>query len=269
MTTYHKYQLYEASVQDPKKDVRLFSRFFKDITGRTALSYREDFCGTFIHSVEWVKLSNQHLAWALDKSKEPLNFGKKYHYENLKEQQKKNITICHQDVLKGISRKVDLITATNFSYFIFKKRETMKLYFKAVYDGLTKRGLFLLDILGGTEMQGKSLDRHTIRDVKTIPAFDYFWEQKFFDPISYESTFAIHFRPPGRKRLIRNAFTYDWRLWTIAEIKELLAEVGFSDIRIYWEGSTRKGEGNGIFTLKRSAENSEVWIAYIAALRAK
>ena len=58
----------------------------------------------------------------------------------------------------------------------------------------------------------------------------------------------IHFSfPDGSK--IKKAFTYDWRLWTLPEIRELLLEAGFQRATVYWEGTNEETEeGDGEFT---------------------
>jgi hypothetical protein len=34
---------------------------------------------------------------------------------------------------------------------------------------------------------------------------------------------------------MQDAFTYDWRIWSIPEVRDALMEVGFQDVRVYWE----------------------------------
>jgi hypothetical protein len=46
---------------------------------------------------------------------------------------------------------------------------------------------------------------------------------------------------------MNKAFTYDWRLWTPAELSEGMREAGFKDVRVYWEGTGADGKGNGAF----------------------
>ena len=77
----------------------------------------------------------------------------------------------------------------------------------------------------------------------------------------------IHFEKPSGKRMKR-AFAYDWRLWTILELREGLSEVGFVTTEVYWEGvDEESGEGDGIFTLEENAENTESWIAYVVGVK--
>jgi len=67
------------------------------------------------------------------------------------------------------------------------------------------------------------------------------------------------------------AFTYDWRLWSLPEIKELLEEAGYSKVRIYWEefeedeDDDELMEGTGEFFEAFDVENQESWQVYIVA----
>jgi hypothetical protein len=260
-----KYELYEASVMDAPEDVKFFRKLYREIFTKEPFLYREDFCGTFCHSSEWVKLDKNKKAWALDRSRHPLAYGMKAHFSKLATDQKKRLQILKRDVFRGINHKVDLITVMNFSYCFLKQRELLKKYFKGVYQSLKPKGLFLMDACGGTEMQSPSVDKSKIPRGRGNPPLIYYWEQKNFDAITFEANFAIHFQYGKRK--MKNAFTYDWRMWTLPEIQDLLYEVGFKKVHIYWEGNQKNGEGNGIFKRRTHQENCEVWIAYVAAVK--
>ncbi|MFB0986479.1 MAG: hypothetical protein QMB94_09280, partial [Phycisphaerales bacterium] len=63
-------------------------------------------------------------------------------------------------------------------------------------------------------------------------------------------------------------FTYEWRLWTIPEIRELLIEAGFSKVTVWWEGDDEAGEeGDGEFEPSERGEACPGWIAYLTAER--
>jgi hypothetical protein len=66
--------------------------------------------------------------------------------------------------------------------------------------------------------------------------------------------------------VIRDAFTYDWRLWTIPEVLELLEEAGFSKSVVFWEKEI-DGEGTGEYVPTEKGTNDYSWCAYIAGLR--
>ncbi len=66
---------------------------------------------------------------------------------------------------------------------------------------------------------------------------------------------------------IRRAFAYDWRLWILPEVRDLLLEAGFTGVEVYWEGTDGEtGEGNNIFTRRERAIDDPAWIAYIVAI---
>ena len=96
--------------------------------------------------------------------------------------------------------------------------------------------------------------------------FSYFWDQENYDPITNHAMFHIHFRRHGEAKR-KKVFSYDWRLWSIPELRDLLLEAGFSSVKVYWEGTDTEGEGDGEFTEAKVGEECESWIAYIVGLR--
>ena len=96
--------------------------------------------------------------------------------------------------------------------------------------------------------------------------FTYVWEQMPMDALSHEGIRYIHFRFPDGTEM-KKAFTYDWRMWTLPELREILTEAGFSQVDVYWEGATEDGEGNGVFKKITKAPQEQSWIAYVVAWR--
>ena len=93
----------------------------------------------------------------------------------------------------------------------------------------------------------------------------FIWDQKSYDPITGDIRCHIHFSFPDRTKLKR-AFTYDWRLWSLPEIREVLLEAGFVRVTVYWEGTDEEtDEGNGEFTPAEHGEADDAFIAYIVA----
>ncbi|MGZ3697607.1 MAG: class I SAM-dependent methyltransferase, partial [Bdellovibrionota bacterium] len=222
----NKYVLYERSVQSPDWHVEFFVATYRAHFARYARNLREDFCGTARLACDWVKRNRSNTGVGLDLDPEPLQYGRKHHYSKLSAAQKKRLTLKRQDVLEPTPEKFDLIVACNFSFFIFKQRSTLLRYFRSCRRSLGEKGMLMLEMAGGPGMIGTMKETRTIRMTKNS-RFKYIWDQKSFDPITHDATYAIHFELPDGKKL-RNLFTYDWRLWTIPEIRELLAEAGFS-----------------------------------------
>src|SRR5947208_3394009 len=119
MTIPQKYRLYELSVQSPEWHAEWFVGVFKEQTGRYPRHLREDFCGTFRISCEWVKRNRRNTALALDLDKEPLGYGRRRNLAALNRDQKKRIQALRGDVLETRAGGSDLIIACNFSFFIF------------------------------------------------------------------------------------------------------------------------------------------------------
>ncbi len=75
----------------------------------------------------------------------------------------------------------------------------------------------------------------------------------------------IHFAfEDGSK--IDKAFSYQWRLWTLPELQELLFEAGFNQVKVYWEGTDVKtGEGDGVYLDSQTGDADAAWICYLSA----
>ncbi|MBP9674498.1 MAG: class I SAM-dependent methyltransferase [Bacteriovoracaceae bacterium] len=255
-----KYSMYEKAVQCPSADIDFVNREFQKMYKKKPLVFREDFAGTGFTACQWVKQGARHKAYAIDLDPAPIIYGKKRHYAKLTDQEKKRVSYVQANVLKAEKFRSDVVVAFNFSYMIFQQREQMLKYFTAVRKSLNPKGFFFLDILGGPESQ------IVIEDRRDYSSFVYYWDCIKFNPINNEGHYAIHFRTKKPNKKYYNVFTYCWRLWTIPELRDLLQEAGFSKTFVWWEGETRKGDGNGVYTLSEKEDNCDAWIAYLGAV---
>ena len=254
--SFDKYKAYSASVQCPSEDVRFMRVVYRNLNTRDPRVLREDFCGTFANCCEWVKLGEEKRAIGLDIDPEPIAYGKENYLSTLTENQQDRVAIFEKNVLERNAPKADIICAFNFSYFCFHDREMLRRYFESVRRSLLQGGLFMVDVFGGSESAGPCVGR------KRLPGLTYFFEQEDFDPINNRAKFHIHFQPKGgRKR--KSAFTYDWRLWTIPEIRDVMKDAGFNETLVYWEGTARNGRGSGKYHQRDKGESCQVWVAYI------
>lgn len=261
---FDRYALYQSAVQQPDADLDFMTRVFKRRYGRAPRDLREDFCAAAFTACTWVRRNKQNRAWGVDLDPEPLAWGAEHNASALGPEdgeRRSRLKLVQGDVLaRGVVPAVDVVLAQNFSYFIFKTRDLLRGYFAAAREGLKDEGLLILDLFGGPEAQkmGEERTRHR--------GFTYVWDQARYDAITNEILCHIHFEfPDGRKR--RKVFSYDWRLWTIQEVRELLVEAGFSATEAYWEGTTAEGEGNGVYTKRDLAENEDSWLAYVVGVR--
>lgn len=255
-----KYAYYEASVQTPEQHAAMFSLIYADIRGTSPTVLREDFCGTFAISCEWIKRNPKNKALCIDLDNEPLAYGKKHRLRKLSTQQKKQIHLLQQSVISKTNPKADVAIACNFSFNIFKEREVLLRYLKAVMASLKPGGLVILEMAGGPGMIEKTKDRLTIDD-EDVGKFTYIWDQKTFNPITHHVLYSIHFKFPDGS-VMEDAFVYDWRLWTIPEMRDILKEAGFSRTHTYWE-IEKNGKGTGEYARSAKADNAYSWIAYV------
>ena len=263
---FNKYLYYENSVQTPEEHVRIFDRMFHEIRGRIPMNLKEDFCGTFMISCEWVRSHPKRMSLGVDLDPEPIAYGRKNAYLRLTPAEKKRVKILKEDVCTPIkSAKADVIGAGNFSFNIFKTKEQMVRYFKAAHQTLGKDGIFVLEMAGGPGFIAKGKEQKTYT-VKSIGKYMYYWDQKSFDPITHEGTYAIHFREPNGN-LKRDVFVYDWRIWTIPELRDMMKDAGFQDTKVYWEAADKKGDGTGDYVQTAKGDNAFAWIAFVVGLK--
>lgn len=259
--TTDRHRLYEESVQSPEEHIRWFDEFFTERRGRPARTMKEDFCGTALLSAEWVRTRPDNVAIGVDLDHDTLEWAKENNLAPLTDEERSRVTLLEKDVLDITEPKVDLVAALNFSYFGFKTRDALRGYFEKVLESLQPDGMLVCDIFGGWESQMEDTDRTRYK------GYTYVWEQKRFDPVTNETEFRIHFKFHGGGG-IKDAFVYEWRLWSVPEVCELLEEAGFGHIDIYWEQTDDEtGEGNGEYVKVKTAESQPGWIAFIVASR--
>lgn len=253
-----RHALYQRAVQTPQTDVAFFGRVFEEARGRRPLSLREDFCGTAYLSSAWVESAADRTAIGIDIDPDPLEWGRRHNLAKLAADTAERVTLECADVLDGVGAPTDVVCAMNFSYGVFKTRAELERYFRVVYDKLVTEGMFFTELYGGTEAIVE------LEEERDCDGFTYVWEQAAYNPIRHETRCHIHFEFPDGSRLER-AFSYDWRLWTIPEIRESLEAVGFTGVTVYWETVDDEGEGTGEFAPTEDEENQESWLVYIVA----
>ncbi len=253
-----RHELYEASVQNVEEECRFVSRIFEELKGRPAVSWREDFCGTASAACEWVRRDDSRTAVGVDIDPEVLGWGRNNRVSDLSAEQQARLRLIEANVLDVDTGKVDCVGAFNFSYWIFQTRPLMIEYFTKIRETLVDDGVFFLDAFGGYEAYEEMKEKTKYEN------FTYVWEQARYSPITGEMDCYIHFKFPDKSRL-KKAFRYTWRLWSLPEITEMLSEAGFRNPTVYWEGTDKDGEGDGVFTPDALGEADAGWIVYIVA----
>ena len=254
-----KHLLYQASVQNPEFELDFIDTTFKQIRGRKPSSMREDFAGTAISSCQWVQRRKTNTAIAVDLDPEVLAWSRKHNITKLTQHQKQRIDLVEGDVLSAESDKVDVLQAYNFSYWFFQERATMLKYFRRTRAALKDDGLLFLDVFGGSECY------QTQKEKRKVDGFKYIWEQADFNAITNELTCHIHFHFPDKSKL-KKAFTYKWRVWGARELREILAEAGYSESIVYRQKfDSETDEALDEYVATDEAEDYACWLGYIIA----
>ncbi len=254
-----RHDLYQRSVQLPEYETHFLQRVFEAHTGRRPLHLREDFCGTALLCARWVESDPERTAMGLDTSRSTLEWGRAHNLPPIGAAAAR-VTLVEQDVLVPTRRKFDVIGAYNYSYQVFHERAQLLRYFRAAHRSLADDGLFVLDALGGYESTQPRVERRRIRG-----GWTYIWEQERYDAVNAHFVCHISFEFRDGTAL-RRCFTYDWRHYSLSELRDVLFEAGFASVDTYWEGTDASGRaGSGVYRRVTRAENEPVWNAYLVA----
>ncbi len=260
-----KYRCYQLSVQSPEHEVEFFEQAFREEFGREPATLREDFCGTFAVCCEWVKRAEDRTATGVDLDPEPLDWGRQNNLAALTEEQQSRIKILQQDVRTRNRPAVDVLAAQNFSFWLFKTRAEVREYFEVARSNMARHSVMVMDMMGGGACYDVGhVDRKKIKSGKT--RFEYRWKQAYFNPVTNDARFHISFKFPDGSKL-KKAFEYEWRFWTIPEVRELLDEAGFSNSYVYWEQEDEDGEDTGEWARADEAPSHPSWICYLVAVK--
>ncbi len=256
-----RHRLYEHSVQYAEAEIDFVDDTFKRLRGRRARLLREDFCGTANVCCEWVRRRKGNRAIGVDIDPEVLDWGRRHNLRRLDPAQRRRVELRQENVLEVKTASLDIVSAMNFSYWLFKERRDLKRYFRRVREALADDGVLFLDAYGGYDAFRDIVEEREIEEEK---GFTYIWEQERYEPVSGGLICHIHFAFPDGSRMER-AFSYDWRLWTLPEIRELLHEAGFRRVTVYWQGWDEDGEPDGVFEPVEEGEADAGWICYLTA----
>jgi cyclopropane fatty-acyl-phospholipid synthase-like methyltransferase len=255
-----RHVLYEKSVQNVAAEYKFVSKTFRKLRGRSARHVREDFCGTASMCCEWVRRSKKNTAIGVDIDPEVLAWGEEHNLSRLKPDACLRISLLQEDVTRvETADPVDVVLAMNFSYQLFMTRKKLGDYFRTVREGLVSDGILFMDAFGGYDAYRE------IREKRKYKGFKYTWEHASYNPIDGSMRCHIHFGFPDGSKL-KKAFTYDWRLWSLPELRELLDEAGFSKVTVYWEETDPKtGEGAGVYSPATVGDADPGWVCFLVA----
>ena len=225
-----RYELYELCVQAPEELVRQLVA----IHGGSPRVLGEDFCGAAAISARWTRCVDGGRAIAVDSDQDALARIPKHDA----------IEIVAGDVVGDTDASrhaADVIWAGNFSIGEWHTRSCLLKYLRHARARLGTGGpggpggVFACDLYGGESafVTGSVDVEHRLPDGRVVV---YTWEQRSADPLTGRVCNAIHFevrRDGTVEQTVRDAFTYDWRLWSVPELRDALAEAGFATTEIY------------------------------------
>jgi SAM-dependent methyltransferase len=266
-----RHVLYEAAVQGVEYDLDFFVRVHRRLRGRGFTRFREDFCGTAALSCAWVLRAPGNRAWGVDQDGATLAWSRARHLRRLREAGER-VRLVRADVRRARLPRADVICAMNFSYWVFHERRDLVAYFRAARRGLAEDGLLFVNAFGGTGAMDTLTETRRIAasrgpDGEAVPPFTYVWEHAAFNPVDHRLLCHIHFRLRDGRALER-AFTYDWRMWTLPEIRDALLEAGFADVQVYVEGwDDARNAPDEVYRRRTRFEQQDGWLAVVVGVR--
>jgi len=262
--------LYEAAVQGVYFDLDLMERIYRRLRGRRFVRFREDFCGTAQMAAAWVLRRPENLAWGVDLHAPTLAWARRHRLSRMREHARR-LTLVRADVRSVTRPRVDVVAAYNYSFWVFKKRPDLLRYFRGARASLRPGGLFFVTAFAGNRAMGTLTERTYVPgsysiDGERVPPFTYVWEQNRFNAIDHDILCHIHFRLRDGSWM-RRAFSYDWRMWTVPEIRDALLEAGFRKTLVYADAwNERRNRPDDFYRLRTRLQNQDSWLAIIVGV---
>lgn len=271
-----KLELYERAVQNPEAEAAFLERVYlqallappasrtqdrtllPEVTFRSRL--REDFAGSAALAAAWVERGEDYRALAIERDSETVTWAQRQINERL-DGRAQDVVLVESDVMDLLGPRVDVVCALNFSAMIYHDRDSLGRYLRHARRCLDGQGVVILDLFGGPG--AKKIGTQSIRH----DGFTYHWEQRAFDPAMQRIDCRIHFTLSDGAEL-RNAFVYDWRLWSPSEMLEIMAETGL-EAQLWCDGwDATACQSDGVYhPVTRIEDERHDWIAYAIGVR--
>ena len=204
-TTVDTLELYRWAVQDPETHAVVLCTMFERLRpGRHPTLLREDFAGTCGESVAWVALKKGRRAIAVDLDGATLAWARG-RAARLLGARASAIEFVRGDVRIVGPPEVppaDIIAVLNFSILYWRDRGELDSYLRHTLNGLAPGGILVLNLFGGPAAIKPGTTRHWVTpkprlpSEPPIPAFEYLWEVRSYDPASERLDCRIHFAVP-------------------------------------------------------------------------
>lgn len=221
------FQLYELCAQSP----RSLGRFLLRAHGASPTVLAEDFCSSAALSRWWVENVPGGSALAADIDPSVLCRARELAGGAAR------IEFVEADLLGAASQAAptDVAFCGNFSIGYALCRADLLRYLARTRARLRRGGIFVCDTYGGaTAFKLGTLQRTFVAPDGAVVR--YAWSHDAADPLSGIVENSISFRIESGGEVVGEhprAFTYRWRLWSIAELREALAEAGFRASQVH------------------------------------
>ncbi len=251
-----RHELYELCVQS----VGDLAPLLRAIHGGSPRVLGEDFAGTAALSRLWADGSPESRAIAVDLDAEAL--GRHGGHERV---------ATHVSDVREVADPCDVLFVGNFSIGYLHTRGELVEYLRHARSRLNEGGVFVCDTYGGESafLLGTVHRPHPLGDGRICR---YTWEQRHADPTTGMVTNVIHFRIERAgviEHEIMDAFVYEWRLWSVPELRDAMAEAGFGQTQVYAKlADAVDEEGNAYVEPVRDAESEldESFIVLVAGI---
>ena len=116
-----------------------------------------------------------------------------------------------------------------------------------------------MDLFGGPGVNKPSTQSRLVEpDEGGVEPFTYQWEQRGRNLQTGRMDCRIHFELRDGTR-IKDAFIYDWRLWTPGQIIDLAQQAGFEQAAFWWSDPTEPGRFHPV----QEVPQDQDWVGYV------
>ncbi len=229
------HDLYELCVQSPGH----LAPMLRAIHGGSPAVLGEDFSGTGALCRVWADGGPSARAIAVDRDPAVL--------ERARHGRVATVAVDVRDAGRLRGLKADVVFAGNFSIGYLHTRGELLAYLRVARERVGDRGVFVCDTYGGASafVPGVVERAHRVPAGRYPGVADgsrvlYSWEQREADPLTGRVRDVLHFRleSPGKDgpEIVGEwpeAFVYEWRLWSVPELREAMLEAGFASTEVY------------------------------------
>lgn len=240
----NRYELYELCVQNPPMAVALL----RAIHGGGPRVLHEDFCGPAGICRRWLAEIPGSRTVGIDLDEDVLRFARRVTSSRRAKFIRADLARPLPASLRAAPRP-DVVFAFNFAVGELHHRAELVRYLKGARRRLARGGVYICDTYGGaTAFARGSVQRMHEAPGRKGVRIRYTWQQREADPLSGMVENALHFRVERAGEVVEehtDAFVYRWRLWSVPELRDAMAEAGFKRTEVYSQlPEATDGDGN-------------------------